>query len=778
MSNDPSGTDSAFGIISIAGPDDMAAFTAAAVKFGQFCEGRLTRARYRVARDALPIIRDHVSKRGAPAFAMRSADALTGDDIADVWISQESAEPRSAISDSALISIILEYATDAGYTIHHNTPDDSNDVLSIFRNNPRCLLVIMCPPGLASHIHVRGRPAPTRLGATDPIRPFLDNRPRSAAPAAASPEREDQADRFLSLRRERRLEADSNDNAMMVDRLMVAGSAYSAGRDQLLYGMPASAGGYGQPPDVPKQIRDEPLPHDGLFIRRNNAFGTKSTLGITDLIDQGVLIDQTQIRFDDFIASRTDGIPLPQAGEAVAVSHGCAAAPSVAKASPGTTHFLELALRAAQEPGDDAPHGEPLPVNFVFVVDTSSSMAGSKIEIVKESLRQLYDQLRDTDVLGVVTFDTNVRTVLQATRKADLPADQLMNVVYGLRASGGTDLNLGLLYGIDEISRHAEDRPDLVNCLYLFSDGDPTSGERDWIKIRSNVAGRLRGDLTISSFGFGSDARIRELEALAGSAGGHFTFVDRPEDVRLNLREDLTRREHLAAINIQLQIEIAPDIKIWHLYGHDLVTDPAVRAAVLRDAAEARRKGQAEFGTQALPDLITQEKGIRIFAPDLAFGETYWIVLELELPGDATLPSLGQATVQYVDTVARENRSHNLTLTTSGVIPEATVVAHAIGLWTSEVTFYALDDLYQQDRATAQKRLTQHAGMLQSLHKILPVQQFLDDQVTVSKLISLSGNLGRPVAWQDSSTGGPWQYAVHTMNAFGQVRAGYDRAHF
>jgi hypothetical protein len=94
--------------------------------------------------------------------------------------------------------------------------------------------------------------------------------------------------------------------------------------------MPMPGGPYQRPPDVPKSARDEPLPHDGLFIRRNNAFGTKSTLDITDLIEQGVLIDQTQIRFDDFIASRSDGIPLPQAGEAMAVSHGYAAAPSVA----------------------------------------------------------------------------------------------------------------------------------------------------------------------------------------------------------------------------------------------------------------------------------------------------------------------------------------------------------------------------------------------------------------------------------------------------------------
>ena len=544
-------------------------------------------------------------------------------------------------------------------------------------------------------------------------------------------------------------------------------------------GMPG--GPYQRPPDVPKSARGEPLPHDGLFIRRNNAFGTRSTVGITDMIEQGVLIDQTQIRFDDFIASRSDGVPPPQTGEAVAVSHGSTGAPSGSRAHQATTHFLEIALRAADEPSDGAPHGEPLPVNFVFVVDTSASMSGEKLEIVKASLRELYDQLRDTDVLGVITFDTQVHTVLKATRKVDVAPERLISIVYGLQAGGGTDLNLGMLYGIDEIGRYGQERSDLVNCIYLFSDGDPTSGETDWIKIRSNIAARLRGDLTVSCFGFGSDARKRELEALAGLAGGHFTFVAHPEDVRLNMGQDLTRREHLAAINIQLRIEIAPEIRIWHLYGHDLVTDPATRAAVIRDAEEARRRGEDQFGTQALPDLITEEKGIRIFAPDLAFGETYWVVFEIEVPSGTDVSSLGNATVQYVDTVARDNRRHELALTPAGVIPETTVAVHAIGLWTSEITFYALDDLYQYDRATAKERLSQHIKTLQSVHRLVPAPQFRDDQITVAKLISLSENLDRPMTWTDSgarSGGATWNYTVHAMSMFGRARAGYNRASY
>ena len=273
---------------------------------------------------------------------------------------------------------------------------------------------------------------------------------------------------------------------------------------------------------------------------------------------------------------------------------------------------------------------------------------------------------------------------------------------------------------------------------------------------------------------------MRELEALAGLSGGHCTFISRPEEVRLNLAADLARREHLAAINIQLKIEISPDVGIWHLYGHDLVTDPAMRASVLRDARDARRRGEEQFGTQSRPDLITEERGIRIFAPDLAFGETYWIVLELAVPDGMDLQNLGKATVQYVDTVARDSGRHELDLGSPGQIPEALVAMHAIGLWTSEVTFYALDDLYENDRATAKERLSRHIEALRVASRHVPAPQFTDDQVVLGKLISLSSNLQRPRNLVDSTAlgGAPWLFTMHTMNEFGRVRGGYDRRYF
>ncbi|MET9229265.1 VWA domain-containing protein [Lentzea sp. NPDC003310] len=517
--------------------------------------------------------------------------------------------------------------------------------------------------------------------------------------------------------------------------------------------------------EVPLTGRQAPLPRDGLFVRRNNAFGTRAVLGIKDLIDEGVLIGQEQIRFDDFVASDPSGIPVPPPGQGLAVSSGVSPALANLRANENTTHFVEIALRAGEASG---PTARSVPVNFVFVVDTSGSMGGLKIGTVRTAIRELYTQLRDTDVLGIVAFDTTARTVLKATPKASLTQVRLDAVVSELNAHGGTDINLGVLYGIDEISRHAE--PGIVNCVYLFSDGEPNSGERDWIAIRRNVADRARGELTLSCFGFGRDARMRELEALAGTTGGFCTLVTDPEDVRLTLAEDLARREHLAALNIQLQITLDETVTAWHLYGHDLITDAPARARVERDVAAAGERAREEFGVESLPDLVTQDGGIRIFAPDLAHDETYWVVLEVQAPGSV----FGAATVQHVDVVAGENRRQTLELGASGTISPETVFAHAVGLWTSEITFYALDDLYQNDRQTANSRLSGHVETLRQAHAHTPAPQFRDDQVTFRKLMSLTANLGTVRAFSDTGEA----VAVHALNAFGRSRSGFARNRF
>ncbi|OQW87987.1 MAG: hypothetical protein BWK78_08630 [Thiotrichaceae bacterium IS1] len=518
------------------------------------------------------------------------------------------------------------------------------------------------------------------------------------------------------------------------------------------------------------------LPHNGLFIRRNNSFGTQLTTSMKELIAQGVMIKQEQIRFDDFVAINTEGVPSPKPNNALAVSHGIAAIPAHQQHDDRATHYLEIALKTA----NTAP-GEPLetqapPVNYIFVVDVSGSMAGEKIDTVKASIRELFTHLQETDVIGVIAFDDRVETILESTPKQQLSADQFGKIINRLIVRGGTDLNLALSISIDEMRRYQGTQR--VNQLFLFSDGNPNSGESNWINIRQNVAAKLRqsatsgGNIRLSTFIFGTDANKVEMDKLSGMTGGQSIFVIDPEkDVIHSLQQELARRSHLAAINVQMQIEIDPNIEILHFYGHDLITDPTTRAAVEREASLTRDKVKTDYGVESLPDLIKEDKGIRVFVPNLAVGEIYWVVFELAVPEPHQSAAFGKATVQYFDTVARQNQKPQFDLSPTGQIEPQWVVQHALGLWTSEVASYTLNDVEAQDLKTAEKRIQAHLSVLDTAKSDLTFQhvaKLTDDIITLNKLLSLAKNLN-----QAPHAGQARMYLNYGLGELDKVRNGF-----
>ncbi|RKZ63133.1 MAG: hypothetical protein DRR08_04275 [Candidatus Parabeggiatoa sp. nov. 2] len=329
---------------------------------------------------------------------------------------------------------------------------------------------------------------------------------------------------------------------------------------------------------------------------------------------------------------------------------------------------------------------------------------------------------------------------------------------------------MGLSFGFEEISRHGDRYH--VNQVFLFSDGNPTSGEQNWNKIRHNISKKAT-DTKLSVFAFGTDANIRELNALAGVTGGTYTFVTQANDVRLALNEELKRRDKVAAINVQMQIVIKPDIDILHFYGHDLVTDPATRAAVLDKVQATAEKAEREYGVESEEDLVSKDNGIRVFVPNLAVGDTYWVVFELATPQGSDLESFGDATVQYVDTLARQTQKQTLPLELKGKIPPKIVAEHGIGLWTSEVTFYAIDDLYERDTSTFRKRLTNHLKVLENVGYSLGSSYLADDRIVLNKFLSLAENLGKQQVSSDVEYPKPQQMTLLRMNAFGRLRNGF-----
>ena len=93
-----------------------------------------------------------------------------------------------------------------------------------------------------------------------------------------------------------------------------------------------------------------------------------------------------------------------------------------------------------------------IPVSVCFVIDVSGSME-SHMLIIKSSLEALLSQFRDFDKLSIVTFSDCSNVELELTCMDVVGRKRANDVISGLKGFGGTNMEAGLLNGIDIFSK-------------------------------------------------------------------------------------------------------------------------------------------------------------------------------------------------------------------------------------------------------------------------------------------------------------------------------------
>src|SRR5262249_8974537 len=149
---------------------------------------------------------------------------------------------------------------------------------------------------------------------------------------------------------------------------------------------------------------------------------------------------------------------------------------------------------------------------MVFVLDTSSSMAGPKMEQAKKALKFCLDSLKSHDRLAVLNFATTVNRFTEGLT-AVTPEDvkKAKQWVDELEATGSTAINDALAAALD--TRPAGS--DRNFTVVFFTDGQPTIGESDPAKILANVSHRNNTSTRIFTFGVGDDVNAALLDQLA-----------------------------------------------------------------------------------------------------------------------------------------------------------------------------------------------------------------------------------------------------------------------
>lgn len=140
-------------------------------------------------------------------------------------------------------------------------------------------------------------------------------------------------------------------------------------------------------------------------------------------------------------------------------------------------------------------------VNIALVLDQSGSMSGAKIEQAKTAAIEALTRLGPADIFSVVTYDTNVRTIVPAQNAVRI--NNIIRTIRQIHAGGSTALFGGVSQGAAELRKHIGN--DYIHQIVLLSDGLANVGPRMPEDLGRLGAALLREKISVTTVGVGVD---------------------------------------------------------------------------------------------------------------------------------------------------------------------------------------------------------------------------------------------------------------------------------
>lgn len=249
---------------------------------------------------------------------------------------------------------------------------------------------------------------------------------------------------------------------------------------------------------------------------------------------------------------------------------------------------------------------QPTERHVAICVDTSGSMdMRDKIDQVQDATNLVFGLLNDDDYLSIVSFDTDVKVLLEATRWGDIGRDEAERRVDRLEARGGTDIYSGLEAAWETLGELGTG-PDISRRILLLSDGRDTSFEApEFEPLANSIAD---DGISVYSAGIGVDYDKDVIRTLGEQSQGRWVHVTKPTDIRSFFGDVVQEASTVVANNPRLVIEpVAPGTEIAEVY---------------------RRKPQVQ---RVEPEY--DDGDVIVGLPDLQEDEKQRVVMKIDAPG-------------------------------------------------------------------------------------------------------------------------------------------------
>ena len=203
-------------------------------------------------------------------------------------------------------------------------------------------------------------------------------------------------------------------------------------------------------------------------------------------------------------------------------------------------------------PKYDVKKTDILEKDFIFVLDRSGSMEGEKIEQAKAALRFCMRNLNDGDRFNLISFHTDVEPFSKKLVPVKDKREEALAFISHIDAQGGTNINDALLKALAAEPDAARPR-----ILIFLTDGEPTSGETEPVRILKNVSDanhRQGRQARIFVFGVGDDVNVQLLDKIAEQNGGTRQYVSPQENLEIAVTSFFTKVNEPVLANLALDM--------------------------------------------------------------------------------------------------------------------------------------------------------------------------------------------------------------------------------
>lgn len=206
------------------------------------------------------------------------------------------------------------------------------------------------------------------------------------------------------------------------------------------------------------------------------------------------------------------------------------------------------------------------PKDVVFVLDTSGSMSGEKIEQAKDALLYCLNQLASQnsnglkDRFNIIDFNDSVNKYKVALQNAtDENIDEAKQYVESMEAAGGTNIHDSLLDAL-KMTESSESNKIIV----FLTDGEPTVGITDEGGIVNAVKDTNPGNAKIFVFGVGNDVNTHLLDFISGDSKAISSYVSEDENIEVKVSSFFDKVSFPILSN--LNISFSNDLAVYDLF--------------------------------------------------------------------------------------------------------------------------------------------------------------------------------------------------------------------